>query len=55
MRRQTHLDHKCQRCGTGTILSGMQSQYNARSNDGTIICADCKLDELMGRYEPVQN
>lgn len=53
MRRQVHLDHKCKRCGTGKILSGDQAQYNAKSKDGTVICAECKLDELMGRYESV--
>jgi len=36
------------RCGVGTILTGTQRQYNAKSKDGKDICAECKLQEIYG-------
>jgi hypothetical protein len=38
------------RCGVGTILTGVQRSHNAKSEDGTDICADCKLEELYATY-----
>lgn len=31
----------------GSILAGSQAQYNAKSKDGSAICPDCKLEELL--------
>lgn len=42
----------CKRCLMGTVLTGEQRQYNAKSIDGQVICTDCKIAEV---YEQLQN
>lgn len=37
----------CPECRHGTILTGTQKQYNAKSKDGKDICPDCKLNEII--------
>lgn len=35
------------RCGSGTVLTGQQRQYNAKSKkDNAYICVKCALEEL---------
>lgn len=37
----------CKRCMRGSILTGLQAQYNVKAKDGSAICPDCKLKELL--------
>jgi hypothetical protein len=32
----------------GSIIVGPNRQYNCRLKDGTIVCPDCKLEEIIG-------
>lgn len=36
----------CPLCLSGTILTGEQRKYNAKSNAGEYICATCKVEEI---------
>jgi hypothetical protein len=40
-------ERPCPRCKTGRVMTGPQTQYNARSKDGTIVCTDCRLREII--------
>lgn len=39
----------CKRCMQGSILTGEQAKYNAKSKDGQPICPECKLNECYDR------
>jgi hypothetical protein len=38
---------RCTRCKTGKVMSDEGRRgFNAKSQDGSIICADCKVEEI---------
>lgn len=42
----------CKRCGYGTVNSySSKSKYDKK----LVICADCSVDEIMGRFKPELN
>ncbi len=41
----------CTRCGEKKIMTDeLRREFNAKSNDGKRICADCKVKEIYEKY-----
>ena len=50
-RQSKHLERKCSRCNQGNLFGNGEAALNAKSQfTGTIICGDCRVDEITGRY-----
>lgn len=42
---------RCNRCKTGKVMSDEGRRgFNATSDDGTIICNDCKVEEIYSKF-----
>jgi hypothetical protein len=37
----------CPRCLRGSVMTGRQAQFNAKSVNGQCICTNCKMDEIL--------
>lgn len=37
----------CRKCMQGSIIVGPNRLYNSKLKNGTVVCVDCKLKEIM--------